>query len=488
MKLSVFIAIAVAGMTGTSVAVWSATGSKGAANASEVSAALGATSLAAPLESQPAPDESSFLTGDTLMMEGRLGHAIIPSTRGSESFLFVDVNADATKQAIKPAALNLAIVIDRSGSMRGKRLKNAVEGAKTAIDQLHDGDVVSVVAYGERADVILSPTVMNSSSREVARAALRNIRARGETCISCGIDVAMKMARAHQEKVTRIVLLSDGEATVGVQDLAGFTRIAEGCRSSNMAITTIGVDVNYNERIMAALARSSNGHHHFVDRPDQLASIFADEMDSLSKTLAVNAELTVDLEPGVFVDEVLDRSFERRGNRLIVPLGTFAQNDRKTLLVRLRVPQGPEGARPIANISFRYDDLAEEKEGTCEGKLVAMATSDRNALSDLDGLVSGRVSQSEAAKSLEEANIAFDRGDSGGARAILRQQKDKTAKRRRAATKNIPMGRSADFDSAFGKASGALRGAGGGFAVDAPAREAQVQTRQNQEDAFELAE
>ncbi len=487
MKLSVFIAVAVAGMAGTSVAVWSATTPSGSSLQAR-QAEPGTTALAAPLAEKPPVDKSSFIVGDTLMMEGRLGHAIIPSQRGSESFLFVDINADATKEAAKPAELNLAIVIDKSGSMRGKRLKNAVEGARTALSQLRDGDVVSVITYGQTANVIVSPTVITSASRDVVLTALNTIRARGETCISCGIDLARRMARSNSDKVTRIVLLSDGEATVGIQDFAGFTRIAEDCRRNHMAITTIGVDVDYNERIMAALARGSNGRHHFVDRPDQLVSIFSKEMESLAKTVAMNAEVTVELEPGVFVDEVFDRPFERQGNRLIVPLGIFAQNDRKTLLVRLRVPQGPEGERPIANVKFRYDDLAEAKDGICEGELIALATSDATKNSELDALVSGRLTQSETAKSLEAANSAFGRGDVRQARSILRAQKTKTSSRRKAAAKHIPMGRAGDFNSAFGKSSGSLSGADSGFAEAAPAREGSVQAKRNQQDAFELAE
>lgn len=485
MKLTVFLAIAMAGMAGTSVAVWSAT-SPDRTSSSEPQASPQTASLVAVPASDPAPDRSTFMAGDTLMMEGRLGHAVIPSERGSESFLFLDISADATKTAAAPAPLNLAVVIDKSGSMRGKRLRNAIEGARTALDQLRDGDVISVVTYGQNANVIVSPTVVSASSREHVRAALTRIRANGETCISCGIDLARRMARANTDKVTRIVLLSDGEATVGVQDVGGFNQIAESCRQNNMAITTIGVDVDYNERVMSALARNSNGRHHFVDRPDQLASVFTEEMDSLAKTIATNAEVTVDLEPGVFVDHVFDRSFERRGNRLIVPFGTFAQNDRKTLLVRLRVPQGPEGERPIANVGFRYDDLAEAKDGHCEGTLVAMATADGTQTSELDGLVSGRLNKSETALSLQAANEAFGKGDAAGARRILRDQGAKSAKRKRAAAASIPMGRAADFDRSFASSAGVLGGAGSGFAPASAERESASQAKRNEEDAFDL--
>ncbi len=420
------------------------------------------------------------------MMEGRLGHPVLSASRGGESFVFLDIRADATKTAAKKPELNLSIVIDRSGSMRGKRLRNAIAGARTAIGQLSDGDVVSVISYSQNAQLVVSPTVISPESRPRVLKALSSIRAKGETCISCGIAMATRMARASQDKVNRVVLLSDGEATVGVRDVGGFAAMADSCRKNNVSITTIGVDVDYNERIMEALARSSNGGHHFAANPDALGSIFEREMNELAKTIAMNAEVTMDLAPGVFVDHVFDRSFERHGNRLIVPFGTFAQNDRKTLLVRLRVPQGPAGERPIADVAFRYDDLAEGQDGTCEGKLVARATNDELEVSELDGLVTGRLVQSETAERLSAANAAFARGDKAGARGILQTHSRWLNKRKRSAGRNVPMGRAKDLDAAFDSAGAALGGGGKGFEEHTPAREAASQVKQNQMGAFDL--
>ena len=70
------------------------------------------------------------------MMEGRLGHAVLPAERDNETFLAVAVNADASKRATKPTPLNLAIVVDRSGSMKGARLANAIAAARTAVGRL----------------------------------------------------------------------------------------------------------------------------------------------------------------------------------------------------------------------------------------------------------------------------------------------------------------------------------------------------------------
>src|SRR5262249_27900322 len=262
----------------------------------------------APVKPPPPPkpvDHSHFQAGKTLMVEGRLGHGVLPASVDNETFLFVDVQG-ANVIAKSPAPLDLAIVIDKSGSMAGKRMNNALAAAKTAIERLHDGDVVSVISFNTAVDVVSPPTTIDATSRPKLIQRLSTIHPGGDTCISCGIDSAMQQLAQRDGMVERVLLLSDGEPTAGVRDVDGFKRIAENCRRMGAAVTTIGVDVQYDEKVMSALARSSNGNHFFVGDPTGLPAVFDSEMASLGKTVANKAELTLDLAPGVIADRVFD--------------------------------------------------------------------------------------------------------------------------------------------------------------------------------------
>lgn len=140
----------------------------------------------------PPPDHSHFSAGKTLMVEARLGNAVLPANIDTDTMLFVDVTA-AQALAKKPAPLDLSIVIDKSGSMAGKRLTNALAAARTAIQRLTDGDVVSVLSFNTAVDVVVHPTVVDATSRPKMLAQLAAIHAGGDTCISCGIDTAMRL-------------------------------------------------------------------------------------------------------------------------------------------------------------------------------------------------------------------------------------------------------------------------------------------------------
>jgi Ca-activated chloride channel homolog len=487
MKLRTLMLLSATGMIATGAVVWT---SIEPARRSATAGNQPATGEPVIQKPKPPPiDLSQFQAGKTLMVEGRLGHAVLPANLDSETYLFLDVSGAAVVAA-NPPPLDLSIVIDKSGSMAGKRITNALAAAKTAIERLRDGDVVSVVAFNTQSEVAVRPTRIDFESRKRVLAQLATIRVGGDTCISCGIDTSMGLLNERTGMVKRILVLSDGVPDGDrVRDIDGFRQLAENCRRMGASITTIGVDLAYDEKVMSTIARSSNGHHYFVADPSGLATIFDQEMSSLTKTVANNAELTVDLAPGVFVEHVFDRAVTNNGSQLVVPLGTFSAGDHKTLLVRLRVPRGAAGERSIAAVRLRYDDLAESKAGSCEGKLATRLSSDTNELTPLDGLVSGRVSATETATTLQTANDLFNAGHADQARGLIQRQKAKVEQTRATARNAAPVSRRPDVDRSFDKTDGVLGGADSGFHDPSPANKGgKTQVKKNQADSLHLSD
>jgi Ca-activated chloride channel family protein len=420
MKVRTVAGLAALAMTLSSVTVWSVTPPGGFSD--RLTTAVqphgwvpGAAAVGA--------DPASFQAAGTLRVEGRIGHAVLSAARDSETYLMVQVLADAAASPAQAAPLDLSIVIDRSGSMRGKRMANALDAARGMVRRLRDGDVVSVVTYNTATELLVGPTTIDARSREEVVASIRDIAAAGDTCISCGLETAMGLLGRRDDRVSRVLLLSDGEATAGVRDLAGFRRIASRARDMGCSVTAIGVDVDYNESIMGALALESNGRHYFVENAGALPTIFDQELASLVRTVATGAELRVSLAPGVQLDRVFDRAFRMEGNTLVVPMGIFNGAEEKTLLVRVRVPRGAEGERAIADVALAYQDLVGGGLQREQGRLATRLSSDPTAASALDPVVSARVGRSETSATLFEANDAFKRGDLTGARASLERKR-----------------------------------------------------------------
>ena len=468
MKVGTVGALAALGMMLTSVTVWSWTPPGGFSDELGPDNAVVVEAAGDPDDPDTSVDRSLFVSSGTLGVEARLGHAVLQSGKDTDSYVFVNVKADSQAVASTPSPLNLSIVVDRSGSMKGKRLQNALDAARGMVRRLRDGDAVSVVAYNTSTETVVPVTRVDSSSRDRIVRAITGITASGDTCISCGIDKAMTLLRQRSGMVNRILLLSDGEATAGVRDVPGFREIAARCRRMGASVTTIGVDVDYNERVMAAVAQESNGRHFFVENVASLPRIFDQELESLVRTVAKNAEAVIELAPGVQVERVFDRSFRREGNRIVVPLGTFSAADQKSVLVQIRVPRGAEGERSIADVRLAYTDLVSDGPASQQGELIAMMTTDPARASDLDPLVSGRLSRSETVGALEEANRLFAAGKVADARRIVSKKRDELAARGRTSANKAPAKRKKEVSFDFEQQVAALDEAESGFA-DAPA-------------------
>ena len=267
-------------------------------------------------------------------------------------------------------------------------------------------------------------------------------------------------------------------------------------RRLGAAISTIGVDVDYNERIMTALAQESNGQHYFVEDPSGLPEVFDKELESLVHTVAKDATLDLALAPGVELEQVFDRSFRRDGNRLVVPIGSFAAGDTKTLLVRVRVPRGASGERAIADVKLDYDDLDASSPGSCRGSLATLLVDDPSQATPVDPLVLGRVERSQTASTLREANHLFASGDADEAKRKLATRLDSLRQRRAQAEKSAPSPRKKEVAADFERQTAALDKAEEGFAAPAaagpaaaPAAEShagKAQVRRNAAEAVDL--
>jgi Ca-activated chloride channel family protein len=369
-------------------------------------------------------DLSRFQVDQTLKLEARLGRASVAKGSDGSTFLFASVTGAEGTSSAPP--LNLAIVIDKSGSMKGERIARAIDAGVGVVERMRDGDTITVVDFDTASEIVVAPTRLTSSSRPSVEAAIRGIRLGGDTCISCGIETAAAQLRAAPlfgDHVTRMIVLSDGATNHGVTDLPGLRSIAGRMRDRGCSITTIGVDVDFDEKVMAALAQESNGRHYFVASAAGLPAIFSQEFDSLVASVAQDADLAIDLAPGVEVEQVFDRTFRREnaagGDRIVIPFGVFSAKQQKTALVKLRVPTDHDGTTPVARMSLTYRDLVARSDRHEDGSVALLVKTDGSEQREIDPFVGDRVERSRTAETLTKANELFESGHLAEAQATL---------------------------------------------------------------------
>ncbi len=388
---------------------------------------------------------TTFTAGTTLQVEARLGNPFLAKGSSSKTFLLLDVHPGQTAGNARPVEGHLAIVIDRSGSMKGDRLPKALNAAKSAVDKLNPGDRVSVISFDTAPRIDVPMVEVTENNRQIIKASIDRITLGGDTCISCAISSALTELGQSVGLADRMIVLSDGEPTAGVRDEAGFFPVAKSARDASVGITTIGVGTSYNHKIMGAIALGSGGNHYFIEDPSSLENAFLAEADKLKGTVAVGATATITLAEGVTLERVYDRSFEREVNnakKLKVQLGNFSVGDTRTVLLELNVPTESAGVVPVAEVHLTYDDRVAGKPGTCDGKLSVAVKDDAAAPAELDAQVATRVARSQTAATLSQVNELIEQGRLEEAEAKIQVQQQALAAAAEKAKQAAPAGKS----------------------------------------------
>ncbi len=372
------------------------------------------------LEAFVPPPEVAELKGP-LRVQARFGQRVLPAGQSSTTQLLIEVSPEDRPGEDTALPLDVALVIDRSGSMKGKRISQALVAARRLVSELRDGDRLTVIAYDVAAEQLLAPTRIDAEGRRLAESALSRIQTQGDTCISCGLEKALALLKSSVGSVPHVLLLSDGEANRGLTKLADLRQLGVRAKLDNVSISSIGVDVDYDERVLSELAAASDGRHHFVRDATELASVFQKEFAELVTARALESELVLHLPEGVTVTQVYDRAVQQQGQTLRVPLGTFTAGDRKTLLLELAL----EGSESGQLSQIGIDLSAKIPQGKLRVPLkshldVGVKFTDQEAqLTSVDPIVNERLQRNHTLGALRQAGEAYKDGNLGEAEKKL---------------------------------------------------------------------
>lgn len=199
---------------------------------------------------------------------------------------------------VRRAPINVALVLDRSGSMSGMPLEAAKAAAARFTSFLTPLDRLSVVVFDDGVETIFGPALVGDSS---AVDAISRIHPGGSTNLSGGWLKGRKLVeKALVEGTNRVVLLTDGQANVGIVDPVKLVGLARGGADRRVSTTCIGFGVGFNEELLGPMARAGGGNYWYVESDDQMAGIFEGEIEGLVALAAQNIEIEVRLtHPGV---------------------------------------------------------------------------------------------------------------------------------------------------------------------------------------------
>jgi Ca-activated chloride channel homolog len=306
-----------------------------------------------------------------MTLHARFDRRFIRSAHRSERFVLVALDAPPSTRQAQRDPLNVAFVIDRSGSMSGQKLELARRAVETAVERLLPTDRFAVVAYDDRVDVVVESTPASREAKANAVDRLRSIDARGSTNLGEGwLRGAEQVARAHAEagmpasgsSVNRVLLLTDGLANQGMTDPAELTRHAGELRARGVTTTTFGVGEDFDEQLLQSMADAGGGHFYFIADAAQIIDQIASEVGEMLDVVARDATLEVTAPDGMGISVATLSRFpiEARGSRWIVRLGDLIAEQRLELVLRVRFGYGQVGQEVgiLVGVSDRDGALA----------------------------------------------------------------------------------------------------------------------------------
>jgi Ca-activated chloride channel family protein len=361
------------------------------------------------------------------------------------AYLLIKVVPNLSIDLVSPP-LNIGLVIDVSWSMKGQKIKHAIEAAKLLVEKLGKDDFVSVTTFCYEAQAIVPGG--KTLDRATMLAAIDKIRLLSGTRMYHGMEWGVREMRkaGFSGKVNRMILLTDGE-TEGEEHCR---LIAEQERENNIVISTLGIGERYNEDLLSRIADISLGQFSHLKTPEQVGEIFQRELGTASAAAISNVTLGLKLAGGAKLER-FDRVFpnstrlqpkgESEGKALAFDAGNLGKNEVSIFGAQLRLPARPAGRVKIADLSVAYSIPSPRSKGSdtqvrggdtrtrsrVEKRTVTVNYTDNKELCGMvDREVISYFNQVNAQKLLEKAIEETKTGDMTAATESLTQAREIT--------------------------------------------------------------
>lgn len=280
----------------------------------------------------------------------------------------------------KPLPLNLAIVLDVSGSMYeedgtgSSRLSRIQQAAHAAVQKLKPEDHLSIVAFAHDCQVVLPSTPLSDKARieDVISRIDRFDVDPGGTSMDQGIEMGLGEIEKHLGggRLSQMVVLTDGE-TSGERNCR---ELAKQAAQKKCKLNVIGVGTEWNQGLIKDLAKLAEGDWGYIDVNDATAAtrVFVEQFESLAHAGFLNVEMRLKAMKDIkikrvrqVVPDIKELPLTEQEERLnVVSVGTLEKDNSAKYIIDLSLPKRPDGKFVIAQIEVTYDGAGGKREST----------------------------------------------------------------------------------------------------------------------------
>lgn len=294
---------------------------------------------------------------------------VLPEGEAGRAYIRISLTGTPYETEGARTPVNVALVIDKSGSMQGDKIAQAKESAIVALGRLSAQDAVSVVSFNHEVQRII-PGAMFQNYDDMRRS-IERLTADGTTAIFAGVTQGAQELRPFRGpgRFDRVILLSDGQANVGPSSPQDLEKLGRELGGAGISVTTLGLGLGYNEDLMLRLAAASDGNHTFIEDPDQLVEIFNKEFGDILSVVGQDVDIIIECPDGFKPLRALGREAKIEGNRVSMKMNQIYGSQEKYVIVEVEYGKGQaRAAADLATVKVAYTDSRSKERRTVESK------------------------------------------------------------------------------------------------------------------------
>lgn len=364
-----------------------------------------------------------------MKLESRMDYSVVPTGTASVVHVLLTITAPDSPAGRKRPALNLAAVLDRSGSMAGEKLDYAKRSTQLLLDQFAPDDRFSLVTFDDEVQPLVESATVSDPA--ALSAAIAGIQAGNCTNLSGGWlkGIELVSRNASEECVNAVLLLTDGQANAGIVNPDQLTALGQNVlKDKNIRTSCLGLGADFNEDLLKRVSEAAGGRFYYIESPDHAPEVFKEELGGLLDTVTQNVEVSLDFADGVIgVAQLTGHPWKAEKSSYRVLLGDFHAAQVKHVLLAVQLPALAEPTdMHLASLSMTYAEL---REGAVDLKsqkrnlIVGVANAIEAAIPG-DPEVILHIGLQRAAKARLDAVSELDNGDTAAAIRVLRANRD----------------------------------------------------------------
>lgn len=330
--------------------------------------------------------------------------------------------------------LNLCLILDSSGSMKGEPIETVKKAALELVDKLQRGDRLSLVVFSHRAKVLVPSRIVDDPN--YIKRQIEKLHAEGGTSIDEGLKLGIEeLGKAKKEAISQAFLLTDGENEHGDNDRC--LKLASLAASYNLTLNTLGFGDYWNQDILEKIADAGGGSLSYIQKPQQAVEQFGRLFNRIQAVGLTNAYLLLSLLPKVRLAELKPMAQvapdtielpvqQDEYGRYTLRLGDLMKDAERVVLANMYIGQLPEGRQTVASVQICYDDPTINQSGLMSDNIPVEVNMMRHYQPDIDPQVQQYILALAKYRQTQLAEAKLQQGDRAGAATML-QTAAKTA-------------------------------------------------------------